>query len=323
MAPVAKNTQFRYTPPKITSKGNSIVVTHFERVATITGSVQTATTTFAVNPGLVSSFPWLAAIARRYETYSFSALQYEYKSKCSTLVAGNVVIAPDYDPLDTPPVNSTQAESLQDARNTQPWRDVIMKCDAANLHKQKSFYTRAGGIPAGASLINYDPCNVSVLTEGQADGAVIGILYARYTVTLTTPQFGSEVETLLGGTLKTTGTPVVTGPFINGTLLAPSGGILLGSLTGIVTLQFPGTYLVSFNSTSGGTFNTANSLINTVGCTVTQLNESTSAVAKMNTSFAVVCTAPNATFLPVISGAQPLTSCEMNIAVALPGSLLP
>lgn len=51
-------------------------------------------------PGLASSFPWLATIANAYEFYAVRKLSYEYVPQCASTATGSFGMYFDYDPKD-------------------------------------------------------------------------------------------------------------------------------------------------------------------------------------------------------------------------------
>lgn len=81
--------------------GGRTRVAHREYLGDITGSVNFAIAkTVAINPGVPASFPWLAYIARQYESYYVRSMCFEYETQESTATAGTVMLAVDYDATD-------------------------------------------------------------------------------------------------------------------------------------------------------------------------------------------------------------------------------
>lgn len=298
-------------------------VSHIERIAIISGSTAFELDTFPINPGLSTSFPWLAPIARRYETYQFNSLSFLYKTKTSTAIVGDVTMGPDYNPIDSPPSSTQEMEAFQDAKNSQPWADFTVTCGKARLSKMKSYFVRNGAVPAGASILNYDPCTLYVATEGQAAPGIVGYLYAKYDITFTTPEFNNQVDGVVGGTFKsTTATGATQTNALNGAL---SAGTLAGgtSAAGVLTLASPGTYLLAFSTVaSAGTISSFPAPPVTGG-TRTRLSDNGLGGSQGSITESFVTTAPNATWGPVtVTGATGITTAEVNFAIALPGSLV-
>ena len=62
-----------------------MLVTHREYIADITrNSNAFAVDTFNINSGLASTFPWLAQIAGRFESYTFERLDFVFESMVPT-----------------------------------------------------------------------------------------------------------------------------------------------------------------------------------------------------------------------------------------------
>lgn len=76
--------------PVMHSESEKIVFRHREYIGDVACNGPTFTTrTYAVNPGLNSSFPFLASMAGSFQEYSFKGLVYEYRSTSATaLVSG-------------------------------------------------------------------------------------------------------------------------------------------------------------------------------------------------------------------------------------------
>jgi hypothetical protein len=77
--------------------------------------------TFAINPGLVNSFPFLSSIAALYEMYSFHGLVFEFRSTCSNSFSstnpnlGVVIMNCEYNNSSSMPVNKQQMENSEEA----------------------------------------------------------------------------------------------------------------------------------------------------------------------------------------------------------------
>ncbi len=200
-APVARSSKNRTGKPVISYEkdGMSCLVSHRERIGTVLGSVAFTNNTYSVNPGLVATFPWLANIANRFESYRFEELVFEFRTKTATTALGDVIMALDYDASDSAPTSSVQLESYQGAVSAAPWQDQNCFSTKANLHKLPQRYCRAGAVPANADVKLYDVGTLFVSTENQASAALIGYLYVKYKVRFFTPQLASSDFGITGG----------------------------------------------------------------------------------------------------------------------------
>jgi len=170
----------------------SIMVRHQERFdKAITVDGDTKVVKYYLNPGLGSGaghmFPWLASIAQNYEFYSFRSMRIHY---CPTVGAnqdGHIVLAPDYDVLDTDPATGADAESYKSAVSGPLWQGLTCTLSANDLNKRSPKYVRTSSAPAGSDLKTYDAGAVYVLTEDVTAAITAGYLYVEYDVELSVP----------------------------------------------------------------------------------------------------------------------------------------
>lgn len=178
-----------FQPPLIQSTRDSSRIVHRELVASITGSAAFAVPiAMPLNPGLQSSFPWLSTQAQSWETYRFNKLRYCYYTRTGSQIPGSVMLVPDYDALDTPPVSEQIASSYDDQQENVPWKDI--KCDlrpSSMFSQGPRKFVRSGAPPAGSDLKTYDAGQMFVAT---VDGTAVnwGKLFVEYDITLYTPQ---------------------------------------------------------------------------------------------------------------------------------------
>ena len=114
-APVSMASTMRNIQPRIAYNGsNSCCIAHRELIATINHSVNFSTISFNLNPGLSSTFPWLAPMAAQWEQYRFKKLLFNYVTRTSTTTVGSILLAPDYDASDAAPTSEVNMASYQD-----------------------------------------------------------------------------------------------------------------------------------------------------------------------------------------------------------------
>lgn len=143
---------------------------------------------FPINPGQAATFPWLAALASRYESYRFRSLRFCYESEAPTSLGGSVIISLDYDSQDPAPLTKQQAMAYRNAVRSAPWEEVSHVSSQEDLNKQKSYFVRPGAQPAGTDSRLYDTGNAFVATQNiTTASAVCGELYVEYDVDLMTP----------------------------------------------------------------------------------------------------------------------------------------
>lgn len=206
-APVAESFHERTQKPRIQQRHDSIRVRHREFLWDIVGSVEFAYDQFAVNPGLAETFPWLSAIANRYESYRFHKLRFVYEPATSTATSGAVMMACDYDASDSGPNTKTVLMAYKNAQRSAPWAACENVSDISDMRKVPTYYVRSG-VVASTDIKTYDVANFFIATNGQASATDIGELYVEYDVELLTPQLNNSAPSL--DMVNSTGVGVVT-----------------------------------------------------------------------------------------------------------------
>lgn len=253
LAPVAQSRVMRASPARPTYLSDGRVrYTHREYIGKISGSVAYAVTSYNINPGLSASFPWLSAIANRYESYELESFRPIAETANSTTTTGDVGLVMDFDSIDSAPATMVQALNNSRAASGAPWERFGYECARSDLHKMKQFFTRDSAVPSGADQKTYDIAQLHVCTEGQASGSQIMRLFFEYTVVLSTPQMPptSPVVALgayiYGGTSMTAANPLGTAPVTD----AQSSGVSIDAGSDL-TFAAVGSYLLYFRA--GGT----------------------------------------------------------------------
>jgi len=289
-APVAKATIMRSPKPVIKTLSNgNIRVRHSEYIGEVFGSVTFNANTYVVQPGFVSTFPWLSLMAPLYESYKMHNCAFKFLTEKSTATNGTVIMAVDYDVQDAVPLNKTSLLSYANATRTQPWADAVYNCNPSDMNKFPERYVRTAAV-AASDLKTFDVGNLFVATQGCADTSVLGELHVSYDIEFKTPQldlrnFASSGSNYSSGTVGITSTLILgNAPILN----AAGSGLTISynTSTGAFTLNQVGTYLIVliFNATatSGATICTA-----TGGSLALNLGEAGSATRVVQFSFDV------------------------------------
>lgn len=182
------------TPPQVVNSFNrgGYVVRHREYLADINATTAFTVQTFALNPGVASSFPWLAQVASSFEEYRWRGLLFEFKSLSSDAVLssatssalGSIVMATQYNALSPAFPDKKTMENYEFACSEKPSCTFIhpVECKPGVTPVTK-LYVRSGGIPANADQRLYDLGEFSIATVGmQANSGVAGELWATYEV---------------------------------------------------------------------------------------------------------------------------------------------
>jgi len=262
--------------PVMHSESEKIVFRHRQYIGDVACNGPTFTTkTFAVNPGLSSSFPFLASMAGSFQEYSFKGLVYEYRSTSATALVsgtntamGSVSMAMQYR-SDAPGfISKLTMQNEMWATECRPSENMVLpvECDPKENYT-KIQYVRNAPPPTNSDIKTFDLGRLTVATSGFPTGAtnVIGELWASYEIEFHKPSTtlgGSEAVTLninipgASGTNPfgtTSGTitsnsfsplPLPYGPlgYING------GGAPGGTNTFFFPLDSQGYYLMSYSA---------------------------------------------------------------------------
>lgn len=197
--PVAKALRIRNPGPRYAkaSTPSGVRIRHREFIWDITATNPFEFDEFDVNPGITATFPWLAAIASRFESYRFHSLKFIYEPAVSTSASGAVMMAIDYDASDAGPANKTTLMSYKDAARAAPWDHCEFVASSDDLHKLKTHYVRSGVVP-NTDIKTYDVGKLYVATQGQDAtwNNLVGELYVEYDVELLTPQLNNYAPSL-------------------------------------------------------------------------------------------------------------------------------
>jgi hypothetical protein len=188
-APVASAIANRSSAPKIVTSMKMTKIVHRELVSTINGNTTFGVDSFSLNPGLSSSFPWLSSIAGSYEQYRFNRLSFKYITRAPTSYIGSILMAPEYDALDSSPSTELLASQMNGAIENTPWQDQTLTFNVGDMFPMgPRKYIRTGTLPTSSDLKTYDAGQLFVCTVDCADTSAIGKLWVEYEVELHIPQ---------------------------------------------------------------------------------------------------------------------------------------
>jgi len=192
---VAASSTMMSTNPRIVKTSTGYIVEHRELVATIAGSVGFAANFYPVNPGLVTTFPWLSTLAQSYEQYRFNALQFEFITRAATADRGSVLMVPEYDPTDPAPLSEAAASASVGCVEGSVWKNLACRFNPASMFPLgPRKFTRA--CRTAGDLRTFDSGSFSLCTVGEANTDDIGKLWVHYKVELFVPQ--SALATQVG-----------------------------------------------------------------------------------------------------------------------------
>jgi hypothetical protein len=256
-----------FNPPQF-GNGQMTVVAHREFLMDVTTGPTLVnsltsfnTQSFAINPGLNSTFPWLSQIANNFEEYEILGMIFEYKSTSANALnstntaLGTVILTTCYNVLDAAFINKQQQENYEFAQSVKPADSCIHAVECARFANPLSkLYVRAG-VPTASTydLRMYDLGNFQLSTVGmQAANVVIGEFWVSYHIALGKPRLpigGIEGDVPSFHIAMT----AVSSTNILGTNNVPNGGSTLACTINITanTITFPfdeidGQYLITY-----------------------------------------------------------------------------
>lgn len=197
-AALSVNNTIRARPAKLNTTAKGTVVSHTEIIKEnlTVSSAFTVSDLYAVQPALTAYShgsplgAWLAGVAKEYDNYEFETLRVHFKTTCSSLTNGQVIMAYDPNPEGTPPA------TFQSARNaalcqTGPVRENVT-LDLTPQVKGRKLLTRSNAV---SSYPAYDAGRFIVATSSGVDNTSVGFLEIEYVVRLSNPQTSPAIET--------------------------------------------------------------------------------------------------------------------------------
>ncbi len=250
--PITAPVSIGYRSRNFQGSGKTMTLSNSELITSINGSVTFSNTQFVVNPGLSTTFPWLYKSAANFQMYRFHKLSFEFRPSVSTATPGIVVLSPEYNVQDHPPVSLSEASNTEGSNQGNTWLKTMC---LLSVDRMFSFGRRKqirASLVTG-DLMNYDACKINVSTVDQADTSIIGYLWVHYEVELAVPQSSplldslplstslyanSASQTLTNATevkvvLTSTYDPINFGSQVSGVFTPPAGSYWLSSIVQI------------------------------------------------------------------------------------------
>lgn len=177
-----------------------VIVRHREYLGDILATTGYAVQGFPLNPGVVTTFPWLSQMASSFEQYQLRGMIVEFVSTSSDAVLstatnsalGTVSIATDYDVADPAPPDKRSMLNYEFSSSSKPSCSFIHPIECKkSLSTENLWYIRNSlAVPAGFDARLYDFANIFVATEGQqAAGGVLGELWISYEIEMYKQQY--------------------------------------------------------------------------------------------------------------------------------------
>jgi hypothetical protein len=210
--------------PKFDSTKQTNIVCHREYLGDINGTAGFNNSMYPLNPGIATTFPWLATIAQNYQEYVFHGVVFEFRPLITDFITGGapgvVVMATNYN-ADAPVYTTKQEmENSEYAVSVKPTNALMHGIECAiNQTILPQRYVRSGSVPLGQDLRLYDYGNFQFATQANPVQD-LGELWVSYCVEFHKPilpvDVGGDVSSAhVLRTSATTAVPFGTVTFIN------------------------------------------------------------------------------------------------------------
>lgn len=191
--------------PMLSNSGNarSVMISHREYIADVISSSTAGAfniSTYAIQPALLSSFPWLGNVAESFEQYRIHGMVYEFKTmsadalNSTNTALGQVIMATQYDVNADAFVNKQQMENYEFGMSCKPSVSMMhpIECAPGDTPVQV-LYTRSGDASGDYRL--YDWGNFSIATNGcQGTSVNLGELWVTYQIEFLKPRLSGSVD---------------------------------------------------------------------------------------------------------------------------------
>lgn len=191
--------------PVMHSGGESALIRHREYI----GDVRTSGTAntfsidgYALNPGVETTFPWLAGVAAQYQEYTFKGVIFEFVStsadalNSTNTALGTVLMATQYRATADAFTNKFGMNNQHYSNDGKPSDNLChpIECDPKE-NPYRIQYVRTGSVPTGEDPKTYDLGTFYIATTGfQGTSVNVGELWVSYEVELRKP----AIPTTLG-----------------------------------------------------------------------------------------------------------------------------
>lgn len=223
-------------------------VRHREYMGDITAAGGTAftVTSFLINPGLPSVFPWGSIVSSAFDQYILVGMAVEYISLFSDITSGGplgaVVMGSDYNDLASNFGSKQVMENAQFSVSGKPSNSLIHYFECDPTMTQSSIKNIRVG-PVTGDLRLYDLCNFQLATVGlPVSTGVLGELWATFDVLLLKPSLSNYITTLMDHFQLPTS--VSTAHYLSAdttTVVSPVASSSLGGRVTNSTYTFPAT----------------------------------------------------------------------------------
>jgi len=251
-SPAASSIATTTMAPNISATRDSCRIIHKELIGNVTGSVAfTIANTFALNPGLAASFPWLSQQAINWQFYRFNKLRFRALSRTGNTTPGSQALVPDYDASASAPASEVIASSFEDVVEDVPWKSLVCDLRPSSMFAMgPKKFVRTAALAANQDIKTYDAGQLFVTT---IDGTAVAWskLWVEYDITFSTPQLPPNGGNTLSSLHITSTTPTTASMLANPVIAAGSSSPAPATVAlDVLTFPLPGRYLVTYSATA-------------------------------------------------------------------------
>lgn len=268
----------KFNPPELINQSHrSVCLRHREFIGDVTATSAFTVQAYDINPGLASTFPWLAGVANNFEEYMISGMVFEYKSlsadytTAASAALGYVAMATQYNPLLPDFPDKIHLENYEFANSAKPSENFIHPIECKrSLNPVNQLYVRTGPVEDNADQRLYDLGKFQIATAGNSGSGILGELWCTYEVHLFKPKLIDNDDDVLSGHWSV-GT--IVGGSILGATQVPDATNTLDIVFTPTTMTFPATlraakFLITWNCVGANTPVTPGVVTATSGCTI-------------------------------------------------------
>jgi hypothetical protein len=232
-------------------------IQHREYIRDISSSVDFASVTYNINPGLSDLFPWLSQVAPNFEEYKIHGMIVYLNTLSGVAVAStNTALGlwgavTQYDPTEPSFTTKQEAENYVGCQTSVPSCSLIhgIECKP-NVNILNKFFVRTGSVPNDEDLKFYDLGKLQIFTQGSQNVNIIGEMWVSYDIEFTKPRLATGGNTAAFGDHYFISNSTQTSAF--GSSAAPLSGSNLGTTAAGNVITVPSTapagiYFLSIN----------------------------------------------------------------------------
>jgi len=194
-----------FSPPELINKSKrGVCLRHREYIGEITAAANFTNTAYDINPGINTTFPWLAGVANNFEQYAFTGMIFEFKTlsadytTAASAALGYVAMATQYNSLSPDFVDKIHMENYEFANSAKPSESFIHPIECKkSLTPTEPLYIRTGPVETNADQRLYDLGKFQIATGGNSGTGVLGELWCTYEVCLYKPKLVDQDDTIM------------------------------------------------------------------------------------------------------------------------------